>query len=127
MHTVLCAVAICLAGILHVLETYRYYRQGFEEGYDKGLASREKPLTEPPVYGMQKRNIETLNYFYRCEPSGAELHKEVIDAELNDGIMEQIKPFIRKHETVNDFGFGKSKEYHAQLKVIDERGEALYY
>ena len=36
MHTVLCAVAICLAGILHVLETYRYYRQGFEEGEEKG-------------------------------------------------------------------------------------------
>lgn len=124
---VLIAVLIVLAVFLHIFSVCGWYRRGFDEGYEKGLASGKEPLTEPPVYGMQKRNIETLKYFYSCESSEAELPKEVIDAELNDGIMEQIKPFIRKHETVNDFGFGKYKEYHAELKVVDERGEALNY
>jgi hypothetical protein len=124
---VLIVVLIVLAVFLHIFSVCGWYRRGFDEGYEKGLASRKEPLTEPPVYGMQKRNIETLNYFYSCEPSEAELPKEVIDAELNNGILEQIKPFIRKHETVNDFGFGKCKKYHAELKVVDERGEALNY
>lgn len=124
---VLIVVLIVLAVFLHIFSLCGWYRRGFDEGYEKGLALRKEPLEKPPVYGTQKRNIETLNYFYSYDLPGDEPPKEVIDAKLNDGILEQIKPFIRKHETVNNFGFGKYKEYHAELKVVDERGEALNY
>ena len=68
---VLIVVLIVLAVFLHIFSVLGWYRRGYDEGYEKGLASRKKSLTESPVYGMQKRNIETLKYFCSCEPSEA--------------------------------------------------------
>lgn len=116
MHTVLCAIVVVLAGILHVLETYRYYRQGFEEGYDKGLASRKEPV-DGPTYSKTTYDIKTLKACYEDKADMPEVAKVALEHE----IFNQVRPFIRK--AVRDDGIYRG--YRAEIKVVDETGIAM--
>lgn len=121
MHTVLCAVAILLAGILHVLETYRYYRQGFEEGYDKGLASKKEPVDGPKVTRTVNDIVKLRAYVHNVDEFKEDCEATVI-AKLDEDIFEQIRPFIRKSARK---AFDGSTDAFAEINVVDKRGEVL--
>lgn len=120
---VLIAVLIVLAVFLHIFSVCGWYRRGFDEGYEKGLASRREPVDEPKVVKTAS-NIKTIKCFY-YPPSPQMSNPIVAQVELERGISEQIIPYIRKaaredkiHGVVN---------YRAELKIIDECGVALEY
>lgn len=121
---VLIVVLIVLAVFLHIFSVCGWYRRGFDEGYEKGLASRKEPVDGPKVT-MKVNNIKTIRSYFQHSEGLSKKGRDYVAAELERNIFEQLRPYIRKAEDVRIYGNDKKSDFMAEIKIVDERGEVL--
>lgn len=118
---VLIVVLIVLAVFLHIFSVCGWYRRGFDEGYEKGLASRKEPVDGPKVIRTVNDIVKLRAYVHNVDEFKEDCEAAVI-ARLDEDIFRQIRPFIRKSARK---AFDGSTDAFAEINVVDKRGEVL--